>query len=93
MVVGEWSPWNKYCDKNHGKIHSPNFYFLYYMQQHFWSMDVICYVEPMGRLPRTMGFWDAKYNQCNMTNRVKILLDSFGMFDKVIDFVKMNVQI
>jgi hypothetical protein len=47
----------------------------------------------MGGLPRTMGFLDAKYNQCNMTNQVKILLDSFGMLHKVIDFVKMNVQI
>jgi hypothetical protein len=28
-----------------------------------------------------------------MTNQVKILLDSFGLLDKVIDFVKMNVQI
>jgi hypothetical protein len=41
---GEWNP-SKYYDKNQGKMtRFPNFYFLYYMHNLFWYLDVMWWV-------------------------------------------------
>jgi hypothetical protein len=43
ITIGEWSL-SKYFDKNQWEICSPNFWFLYYMHGHFWSLDVVHYL-------------------------------------------------
>jgi hypothetical protein len=42
-ATNEWSP-SKYYDKTQGEICFPKFFFLYYMHNLFWFLDVMCWV-------------------------------------------------
>ncbi len=101
-VVGEWNPFG-YCDKNQGKLCSPNF--LYYMHNLFdlW-MSHVGYGTFVMVVSFINNFWEPTHVTVRVfevqniidgtiENQVKILLDSFGLLDKVIIYIKNETQI